>query len=192
MHKRLIPLLLLLAACANTPAYSFKGGTLSPPAAAADIVVPDQNGQPFRLSEQVGKVVLLFFGYTHCPDVCPTTMSDYKAVKQQLGADANKVRFVMVTVDPARDTPAIMSRYLGIFDPSFVGLSPTPEQLATLTKAYNITYELDAPDARGNYAVAHSAISYAIDRSGQLRVMYPFGMGASAMTEDVRYLLANR
>lgn len=187
----------LLAACgASEPAkpYEFKGMTSSESKPAPEIALPDQNGNLFRLTEQGGKVVLIYFGYTHCPDLCPTTLNDFKTIKQQLGKDADRVRFVFVTVDPARDTPEVVKQYIEIFDPTFVGLSPNAEQLAALLKSYDLKLELAAPGEDGSYAVAHTSVTYVIDRSSQVRVLYPTGSGfpAKFIAEDVAYLLSNK
>lgn len=188
----LLAIVVALAACGSAAPYTFQGGTIDQTMLAPDFALQDQNGSTFRLSEQVGKVVLVFFGFTHCPDFCPTTMSDFKAVKQQLGADAERVRFVMITVDPERDTTAVVRQYLTAFDPTFTGLVPTAEQLPKLLSDYNINVEKDAPDANGNYNVGHSSLTYAIDRTGQLRLAYPMGMGSAMMLPDVKYLLRGR
>lgn len=185
-------MIITFTACGPAPDYTFKGGTISPTQTAGEIAVLDQHGRIFRMSEQGGKVVMIFFGFTHCPDVCPTTLSDFKAIKQQLGEDAERVRFVMVSVDPKRDTPQRLSEYVGNFDQEFVALSPSDEQLRDIAKKYQIQWELENPDANGNYNVAHTALTYVVDRSGQLRLAYPFGFSAKDMAEDVKYLLQYR
>ncbi len=118
--------------------YTYQGILIDPPADAADIQLKDQNGNLFRLSDQHGKIVLLFFGYTHCPDVCPITLYQYEQVKQQLGDKAQQVRFVFITVDPQRDTPDVMRAYMAKFDPSFTGLSGDKSSLEAIWKAYGV------------------------------------------------------
>ncbi len=200
-----------LGACGQGAAYTFQGGVLTPAKHAPDVSLPDQHGQPFRLSAQGGNVVMLYFGYTNCPDLCPTTLSDLKGVRQQLGQDANHLRVVMVTVDPARDTPSVLGQYLANFDPSFIGLTPLSDTLDALKRDYNIQAESSLPggkmpstmamnatetagaNAAGtSYAVGHTSIVYVIDRSGQLRLAYPTGFPVKAMVDDVAYLLHNR
>lgn len=188
-----LALVALLTGCAATKPYAFQGMTADPPKQAPEIALNDQHGQPFRLSEQGGKIVMLYFGFTHCPDLCPTTLSDFKAVKQQLGGDADRVRFVLLTVDPQRDTPEVMQQYLGAFDSEFIGLTPTTDELKLIAEKYSVKVEYEIPDANGNYQVGHTSLTYLIDRSGQVRVAYPTGSGfpAKSMTADVKYLLSN-
>lgn len=194
MYKRLLFLVLvmsILTAC-GSGAYAFNGGTFDPPKLAPDFAVPDQYGQTFRLSEQGGKVVMLVFGFTHCPDYCPTTLGDFKTIKQALGKQAEQVQFVMVTVDPQRDTPQVLRQYMGIFDPMFLGLSPAPDVLQQIERDYGIAKKFDTPDGNGNYSVGHTALVFVIDRSGQLRLSYGSGISPEAITADVRQLLGSR
>ncbi|RPI23873.1 MAG: SCO family protein, partial [Chloroflexota bacterium] len=116
--------------------YRYQGSLIEPPLAAADIRLTDQDGQPFTLSEQVDaggrrKVAVIFFGYTHCPDVCPTTLAEFNKIKSQLGDQSGRVSFIFVTVDPQRDTPEQLRTHLANFDPTFVGLTGTMEQMET-------------------------------------------------------------
>jgi protein SCO1/2 len=129
--------LLLLAACQDPG--SFRGIALDPPEPAPAMRLATAQGDTFDLAEQRGKVVLLFFGYTQCPDVCPTTLSDWARIRTELGDDADEVRFVFVSVDPARDTPQASAAYARKFDPSFVGLTADPAMLPTLMKGFKIT-----------------------------------------------------
>lgn len=174
----------------STPA-EFQGGVLSPVLPAPDFVLPTADGGSFRLSEQRGKVVLLFFGYTSCPDVCPTTLLDAANVRKRLSKkEASRVQLVFVTVDPERDTPARVSQYLDRFDPSFIGLVPPDEAAAHETvRAYKADFVKDKPNPGGGYAVAHPASIYAIDPAGRWRLLLPFGMSVDALTDDVRLLL---
>ncbi len=173
--------------------YRFNGMTSSVVKPAPDFTLTDQAGQPFHLLDQGGKVVLIYFGYTHCPDLCPTTLSDFKTVKRLLGSNADRVRFVFITVDPARDTPEVMRQYVAAFDPSFIAITPTAAQLADLSKRYDLQTELATPDQSGSYAVAHTSLTYVVDRSGQMRLMYPTGSGfpAKSIAQDVAYLLGH-
>ena len=160
--------------------------------AAPDFTLTDQNGQPFRLSDQKDKVVLLYFGYTYCPDVCPTSLSDFKRVDQILGADAGRVRVVFVTVDPERDSPQRLKQYMAIFGPdsALTGLSGTAEQLAPVYKAYNVTHEKvpSKADPR-DYFVNHTATTYVIDRTGQWRLTEDYGTSPEDFAADIRLVL---
>lgn len=165
--------------------YKFQGSPVNPPFQANDFTLTDQNGKPFQLNEQRGKVVLLFFGYTHCPDICPMTLNNFTQVKQALGTKADRVDFVFITVDPARDTQQVIKSYLNHFDPSFYGLSGTEEQLSPVWKAYGV-YQLPA----GAEDINHSDQVYTIDPSGKVRLIYSYGITPQAMAEDLRQLLA--
>jgi protein SCO1/2 len=180
---------LLLAAC-GPPTPSFRGNALDSPIAAPDFVLTDQHGQPFRLSEQRGRVVLLFFGYASCPDVCPTTLGIWKRVQADLGADAERVRFVFVTVDPERDTQERMREHLALFSPDFVGLTGTLEELEPIYQAYGVFREKETlPDSELGYQIVHTSSAYVIDADGYWRLRFLFGTPAEDIVHDVRELL---
>jgi protein SCO1/2 len=169
--------------------YTYQGVLIDPPAKAGDFTLTDQNGNPFRLSEQYGKVVLIFFGYTNCPDVCPITMSDFKNIKAGLGDKAADVRFVFITVDPERDTPQRLQAFLSAFDPDFIGLTGDTTVLQPVWKSYGVFVQREDVDSAIGYLVDHSARTYVIDRNGQWRLNYPFGMETEKMTQDILHLL---
>lgn len=170
--------------------YTYQGSLIDPPIPAADFTLTDQNGETFTLSQQQGKVVLIFFGYTNCPDVCPVTLSEYTQVKRQLQDQAEGVEFVFITVDPERDTPERMQTYMANFDPEFTGLSADRAELEPVWKAYGVYQEkVDSSSAAG-YLVDHTARTYAIDKQGNWRLTYPFGMEVEKLTADVRHLLS--
>jgi len=176
--------------------YRFQGSLIDPPVPAADFSLTDHNGNPFRLGDQRGKIVLLFFGYTYCPDVCPVTMSQFRQIKQQLGETAADVRFVFITVDPERDNAGQLRRYVPNFDPDFIGLTGERSALEIVWKNYGVYADkqpLDDSDHSGdNYLVDHTARVYLIDRQGDWRLTYPFGMEASQLTDDLEYLLRQK
>ena len=190
MRKGLMVLLAALVFLAGCGGPAFKGQTRG--GAAPDFTLTDQNGQPFRLSDQKDRVMLLYFGYTYCPDVCPTSLSDFKQVYQILGTDAGRVRVVFVTVDPERDAPPRLKQYLAIFgsDSAFVGLSGTPEQLAPVYKAYDITHEKvpSKTDPR-DYFMNHTAATFVIDRAGQWQVTKKYGTSPEEFAADIRLIL---
>lgn len=169
--------------------YRYQGSLIDPPAAAADFTLTDQNNTPFSLSEQRGKIVLIFFGYTHCPDVCPVTLSQYRQIKERLKERAEDVRFLFVTVDPERDTVTEMKRYVPAFDPAFIGLTGTAEEIQAVTKSYGVYSEKAAPDEQGNYLVDHTARIYLVDQQGNWRLTYPFGMETGQIVQDLNHLL---
>ena len=169
--------------------YAYHGSLLETPVLAPEIQLGDQVGETFSLREQRGKVVLLAFGYTNCPDVCPTTLAQFKQIKAGLGEDAAPVRFVFITVDPERDTPERLKLYLGSFDPEFTGLTSSRSDLEQVWQEYGVFQQKQAPDSSGNYEVDHTARIYAIDKTGNFRLTYPYDMEFSGIVEDVRHLV---
>lgn len=182
-------LLLIAAVAANRP-YTYRGSVIQPPFPAPDFTLPNGQGGQFSLSGQRDHLVLVFFGYTHCTDVCPTTLANFKQIRQRLGKDADRVQFVFITVDPDRDTPQVSSQYATRFDPTFVGLSGTPQQLEPVWKAYGVYRQLDKTSPTDtNYPVEHSTQVYLVDASGNLRLTYAYGASIDDILSDVRYLL---
>lgn len=172
--------------------YRFRGSVIDPPVAAADFSLRDQHGQTFRLGEQRGQIVLMFFGYTSCPDVCPTTLAQFRQMRARLGDLADRVRFVFITVDPARDTSERMQKYLGAFDPNIVGLGGSEAELEPVWQAYGVYRKVQPGSSATGYLVDHSARVYLIDAQGNLRLTYAFGVTADDMAQDARYLLRER
>lgn len=171
--------------------YTFRGSLIDPPVQAADFELPDQNGQSFRLSEQKGQIVLLFFGYTHCPDVCPLTLSDFKQIKSDLGDQAQGVKFVFVTVDPERDTRQVIGKYLQNFDSEFIGLTADRVSMEKVWEDYGVYQAKQEVGSASGYLVDHTARTYLIDQQSNWRLTYPFEMDYSDIVKDVRYLLSN-
>jgi protein SCO1/2 len=164
-----------------------KAGVFEPPRAAPALALQASTGKPFDLAAYRGKVVLLAFGYTHCAAVCPVTLAALAQAHAQLGAAAHGVQVVFATVDPERDSIAVLRDYLAGFDPSFVGLSGNAGQVEAVRQAYGIGAARQ-PMA-GGYAIAHSSYLYIIDRKGMLRALLPFGRPAADIVHDVRALL---
>ncbi|MBP9904036.1 MAG: SCO family protein [Rhodoferax sp.] len=152
-----------------------------------DFSLTDAQGQARTLADFRGKVVLLFFGFTQCPDVCPTALAAAVEVLQTLGEDASKVQVLFVSLDPERDTPAILQAYVSSFHPSFIGLS-TDLPRTTETAAYFKVYFRKVPMG-GSYTLDHSAITYVFDTAGQLRLASPPGQQSARLAADVRQLL---
>lgn len=156
---------------------------------AADFALAGSTGQMVRLSDFRGKVVVLYFGYTFCPDVCPTTLATVARALRLLGAQATDVQVLMVTVDPERDTPERLARYLSLFDPSFIGLTGPEEEIAAAASAYGIYYEKRATASAATYLVDHTATTIVVDRQGAVRLLFPFGATAEDMAADLHILL---
>jgi protein SCO1/2 len=156
---------------------------------AKGFTLTDQSGQSRSLSEFKGKVVVLFFGYTQCPDVCPTSMTELVEIKRLLGADGDKLQGVFVTVDPARDTAELLKAYMTNFDPTFVAFVPTLEQLAGVAKDYKIYYKRVEGKTPTSYTVDHSAGSYVYDMQGNLRLYSRYGVGAQVLAQDIQTLI---
>jgi protein SCO1/2 len=156
---------------------------------AKDFTLTDHNGQRRNLSDFKGKVVVLFFGYTQCPDVCPTSMSELAEVKRLLGADGDKLQGVFVTVDPARDTTELLKLYMANFDPTFVAFVPTADELADVAKHFKIYYKKQAGKTPTSYTMDHSAGSYVFDTQGNVRLYSRYGSGAKVLAQDIQTLL---
>ena len=156
---------------------------------AKGFTLTDQNGQSRSLSDFKGKVVVLFFGYTQCPDVCPTSMTELVEIKRLLGPDGDKLQGVFVTVDPARDTAELLKAYVANFDPTFVAFVPTLEQLVGVAKDYKIYYKRVEGKTPTSYTVDHSAGSYVYDTQGNLRLYSRYGVGAQVLAQDIQTLL---
>ncbi|MDR6858308.1 SCO family protein [Variovorax guangxiensis] len=156
---------------------------------AKGFTLADADGRQRTLADFKGKVVVMFFGYAQCPDVCPTTMTEMAQVKQQLGSDGDKLQVLFVTVDPERDTPTVMKAYMGAFDPAFVALIPTPEQLPALAKDYKVYYKKVEGKTPTSYSMDHSAASFVYDTEGRLRLYARYGAGVPAMVSDLKALL---
>ena len=185
--------LLLIAAITFARPYTLRGSAIQEPFPAPDFTLTDGSGQPYRLSDQRGKLLLIFFGFTYCPDVCPTTLADMKQIRERLGKDAEQVEFVFITVDPERDVPEKVGQYVAAFDSAFTGLSGDEGQLEPVWKAYGVYRNLnkESPDDK-NYSVDHSSRVYLVDPSGNLRLTYTFGTPVDDILQDVRYLLKQK
>jgi len=181
---------LSLAGCSESKP-TFNAVDLTGAEYARDFKLTDMNGQVRTLGDFKGKVVVVFFGYAQCPDVCPTTMTEMAQVKQKLGKDGDKLQVVFITVDPERDTPEIMKAYMGAFDPAFVALIPTPEQLAAVAKDFKVYYKKVDGKTPTSYSMDHSAAQYIYDPQGRLRLYARYGAGVDPMVADIKALLAS-
>ena len=183
-----------LAGCdrAGNAGAAFKGIDITGADYARDFDLPDAQGQRRRLADFKGRVVVVFFGFTHCPDVCPTTMAELAAVKAALGADGDRMQGIFITVDPERDTPELLRAYLGNFDKSFVALRGTDEETKALAKHFKVFYAKVPGKTEGNYTIDHTAGSYVFDAKGAVRLFTRHGTGADALKSDLQLLLNGR
>jgi protein SCO1/2 len=185
----LLSLVWILVACAGS-APALRGTVLDPPRPVQDFTLINQHGRPFRLSDQRGRVLLLFFGYTHCPDVCPTTLSTWARIHEALGDDAAQVRFVFITVDPERDTPERLREHVRIFNADFAGLTGASDALRPVYQTFGVYFEKDTTTASAaSYLVSHTASTFAVDRDRQWRLRYAFDTPIEDIVHDLKQLL---
>jgi protein SCO1/2 len=183
--------LVMLAGCHSEPERpQFKSLDISGIAYARDFSLTDQNGVPRTLESFRGKIVLVFFGYTQCPDVCPTTMTDLATVMKRLGPDAKRVQVLFVTIDPERDTPDVLKRYVPNFDPDFLGLYGTAAQTEAVGKEFKVFYQKVEGPTANSYSMDHTAATYVFDASGHPRLYIPNAATPDDITHDLTILLA--
>ncbi|MDO8351638.1 MAG: SCO family protein [Gallionella sp.] len=189
MRKLLLLLCLsLLSACAEPPP-PYNAIDVTTPLEQADFHLTDFNGKPRSLADFRGKVVLLFFGYTHCPLVCPTTLADLAQVMEKLGKDANRVQVLFVTVDPENDRPELMAKFIPAFHPSFLGLYGDEQATAQTAKSFGVSYEKQTYK-QGGYSFIHSDSTFLIGTTGKPRLLSRYGQKVELLVQDVRLLLA--
>ena len=157
---------------------------------AKDFNLTDHNGVPRSLKDFKGKVVVVFFGFTQCPDVCPTALAELAEVKRKLGSQGDRLQGIFISVDPERDTEEVLKAYMANFDPSFLALRPTMAQLPEVAKAFKIYYKKSEGKTAGSYTMDHSAGSYVFDPEGRVRLYTRYGSGAEALASDVALLLS--
>lgn len=185
----------LLAGCDNKPKAASKPFLSAVDITGADygskMSLPDQNGKVRTMADFKGKVTVVFFGYTQCPDVCPTTMAELAQVKKSLGKDGDRLQGVFITIDPERDTPELLKAYLTAFDPSFIALRGTLEQTAAAAKDFKVYYAKVPSKSADTYTMDHTAGSYVFDEAGRLRLFTKYGGGAEALAADLKNLIAS-
>jgi protein SCO1/2 len=181
-----------LAGCQPAPQPPvFQATDITGAAFARDFRLTDHNGRVRTLADFRGKVVAVFFGYTHCPDVCPTTLSDFAAALRQLGPEAERVQVLFVTVDPQRDTPDLLKQFVPAFNPHFLGMVTDTETLKKLAQEYKVVYQQTSVKAVDDYLIDHSAGTYVYDPQGNLRLLMPYGSSPDAIAQDLKILLAS-
>jgi len=179
---------LLLFACSNGTELKFNGSDISEARLNATFDLTSHLGTATRLEDFKGKVVAIFFGFTHCPDVCPTTMNALKSVKQALGADKDRLQVIFVSLDPERDNIELLAKFIPSFDPSFIGLTGSPESLKKVAGQYKIFYQ--KVGNQENYTIDHSSAIYLIDKTGAIRIRHPFGSTEEMIVKDIKKLLS--
>jgi len=180
---------LLLGGCSPAPEKpQFKLTDVTGAGFGRELNLTDHNGQPRTLADFRGKVVTVFFGFTHCPDVCPTTLAEMAQVAKELGPDADKLQVLFITVDPERDTPQLLKQYVPSFNPTFLGLRGDAAATAAAAKEFKVFYQKQ-PVKGGSYSVDHGAGTFILDRQGRLRLFAQYGAGAPALLHDIRILI---
>jgi protein SCO1/2 len=169
--------------------YRFQGAEIHPTYRAPDFILTDQYDQAFQLKDQTGKLVLLTFGYTTCPDVCPVTLADFRRLRIGLGSMADSVIMVFITVDPERDTPERLQEYLANFDPIIIGLTGRISDLEVVWADYGISVKKNSEGSAAGYLVDHTARTFLIDQEGNLRLTYVFGTRSEVILNDMQHLL---
>jgi protein SCO1/2 len=205
--RLILPALLLLSALAGcsdksgseggqmslTPASkTFKNSDVTGLGYARDFALNDQDGKPRTLADFKGKAIVVFFGYTHCPDVCPTTLSEMAAAMKELGPDADRVQVIFITLDPERDKPELLKSYVPSFDPRFIALSGDPDATARVAKEFKVFYQKVPGKSADSYTVDHTAASYVFDPQGRVRLFVRHGQGPEPIVHDLKALLAGK
>jgi len=189
LRSVLIVLLFFISACDAPKLPSpFHANDVGSKYAGADFKLTDHNGTPRTLADFRGKVVVIFFGYVHCPDVCPTTMADLAQAMRGLGKQANRVQVLFVTVDPERDTPELLAQYVPAFDAEFLGLYGDKKATEQAAQAFDVSYQKQI--TRSGYNVDHSSGTFMVDTAGRVRLLAPFAQRAEWLEQDIRLLLA--
>lgn len=184
-----VMVLALASAAGCRDEYKFYGIPLNPMVTAPVEPLVRDDGSRFAIGAERGRASLVFFGYTNCPDICPTTLADWKRVKEALGSAARYVNFVFVTIDPETDTPEVVERYLARFDTAFVGLTGTPDQVGSVATAFGVTATAEGTLPSGHTVMAHPSRVYLVDPRGRIRFVFPPGLRPEEIAEDVRHVL---
>lgn len=180
-----------LAGCGRAPEVEAQAVDISGEIKSAEFRLPDQTGRMRTLADFRGKVVVLFFGFTRCPEVCPTTLADLAATRKQLGPDGARMQVLFVTVDPERDSAEMLARYVPAFDPSFIALRGDAEQTASVAREFKVSYQKVPGSAPDQYTIDHTAQSFVIDPAGRPRLKVPYGQGPDALAKIIREVLAD-
>lgn len=190
--RRFLPVLftalLLLGGC-DRSAPTFQSTDITGAELGRQLQLVDHDGNTRALTDFRGKVLVVFFGFTHCPDVCPTTLAELAQARKQLGEQGERVQVVMITVDPERDTPAVLKQYVTALDPTFLGLTGTSEAVAATAKEFKVFYQKSAGATPESYSVDHSSGTFVFDPQGRIRLLVPYGKGVDVFVHDIEQLL---
>jgi protein SCO1/2 len=178
-----------LAGCDRTAAPTFHFTDITGAEFARKLDLPDADGRPRTLADWKGKVTVVFFGYTQCPDVCPTTMAQLAQIRKSLGARGDRLETVFVTIDPERDTPEILKAYVANFGPGFTALRGSAQQTAAAAREFKVFYARVDGTTPGSYTMDHSAASFVFDSSGRVRLFVPYDGDSKALATDLKQLL---
>lgn len=169
--------------------YAFHGTVLQSTQPVQDFSLVSMHGQQVKLSDFRDKIVLIYFGYTYCPDVCPTTLAEIKKAMGILGSAADEIQVIMITVDPERDTPAVLNAYMSQFDSRFLGLTGTISELQNIAAPLGVYFARQEGATGSDYLMEHTAAVMVINQSGSLKLLWPYGTPGSDMAEDLEYML---
>lgn len=189
-QRLLAVLCLLLCAACQRGDDGFRATDITGAEFGKDFSLTDHDGKRRSLADFRGKVVVVFFGFTHCPDVCPTTLAELAGAMKKLGSESDRVQVLLVTVDPERDTAAVLKPYVTAFDPRFLGLRGSAEETAAVAKEFKVIYEKSGGAKDNNYTMDHSAGSYVFDQAGNIRLYVAYGGGGDVFAHDIRRLIA--
>lgn len=178
-----------LSACSGKSGLALEGVDMTGSDLGKGFALPDFNGQMRSIADFAGQVVVVFFGYVQCPDVCPTSLQELAEAKELMGPLGERLQGVFISVDPARDTPAVLREYAQAFDPSMVGLTGSAEQVATVARSFKVFYKKVPGSTPESYTIDHSAGMYMFNPAGQLQVYLRYGQGAQAIAKDATTLL---
>lgn len=178
-----------LSAGCTPSAPAFNGVDITGASYARDFALTDAAGKRRTLAEFRGKLVVVFFGFAQCPDICPTTLADLAQVKKRLGSDGDRMQVVFVTVDPERDSPQVLGSYVPAFDPSFIGLTGSSDEIAAAAREFKVFYQKVAGKTETSYTIDHTAGAYVFDREGRVRLFIRHGTAAEAIAADLQRLL---
>jgi len=168
--------------------HTFHGTVIQSPEPSFDFTLASVNGD-VSLSDFRGKIVFIYFGYTFCPDICPATLANVGQALRQIGAKAEDVQVLMVSLDPERDTPAKLAEYVGQFHPSFIGVTGSKEKLDEVASLYGIYYQKTETDSAAGYLIDHTATLMVLDREGYLKLVFPFGVTSDEIADDLKYMI---
>lgn len=178
-----------LSACSPSPPEHFQAKDITGVLPPLQLPLMSGSGRPVTAADLQGKTTLLYFGYTHCPDACPMTLTYIEDALKRLGAQAGEVRVLFVSVDPQRDTPQVLERYASAFGPEFIGLTGTDDQLTKLAKRYRVAYRRDSPNSTGDYGVYHSSAVFVFDRRGRARLLATPSGPNDGLANDLKTLI---